>query len=219
MNSEDDRKRIIFDLDGVLLDSEADLAWLDEALINALKELQVEATQENLKKLYPGHLHDFRQAVGNFPVSPEEVWRVRDKHYVKKKVEMIENGAMKPFSDVYLLRELQESYILGIISNSPQVVVDSFVNRYKLADMFAGWVGRGQEIDDVEKIKPDPFLYRKLVDNIGEGPAWYVGDRGLDRLFADICGMKFIFLSRGEVGTKDLSQLVDRFLALYSQRS
>jgi len=207
-----DEERIVFDLDGVLLNSEEDFDWLDEALICALKELGIEDTPENVEKLYPGKLRDFRHVVRKFSHKPEIIWQVRDKHYVDKKISMIEKGNMRPFDDVDLIWELKDRYTLGIISNSPQIVVDKFVQSYGYSDLFVFWLGRGSEMSDLNKIKPHPYLYDKMVEQIGEGPTWYVGDRDLDEEFAQNTGMKFVLVSRNGTGFVSLSQLVDYFL-------
>lgn len=39
MRIEMEKKHVLFDLDGVLLDSETDLEWLDRALQEALEDL------------------------------------------------------------------------------------------------------------------------------------------------------------------------------------
>lgn len=206
------QERIVFDLDGVLLNSEEDLDWLDEALRCALKELDIEDTPENVKKLYPGRVSEFRRVVRGFSHKPEIIWQVRDKHYVDKKVSMIEKGNMCPFDDVDSLRELKDRYILGIISNSPQIVVEEFVQSYSYSDFFSFWLGRGSKLSDLNKIKPHPYLYNKMIEQIGEGLTWYVGDRDLDEEFAQNTGMKFLLVSRNSTGFANLRQLVDYFL-------
>lgn len=205
-------ERIIFDMDGVLLDSESDLTWLEEATSKALEEIGVEVNRENMKKLYPGHLGEFKVAVRDFPGTPEEIWTVRDRYYVEKKVDMMASGRMGPFPDVELLYELKEEYVLGIISNSPGIVVDEFVSHYGFEDLFSVWVGRGLGLEDLDRLKPDPYLYGRLVSVLGEDNLWYVGDRDGDREFADATGMKFILFTRDGAGMNGMQELVDYFL-------
>ncbi len=178
-------KYVIFDLDGVLLDSESDLEWLNRALERALEELGVPSTEGNLKKLYPGGLDEFEDSVSDFPGTPEEVWRVRDEYYVEEKVSMIEKGELKPFDDVFYLEKLKPEYSLGVISNSPAEVVDRFLRKYGLIGLFEVWVGRGSELEDLKKIKPDPYFFGEIKRNMGKGQYWYVGDSESDAEFAE----------------------------------
>ena len=205
-------KKVIFDLDGVLLDSETNLDWLDRAMERALKELGVPTSRENIEKLYPGGLMEFETAVKEFPVSAEKVWEVRDRHYVAEKLEMIERGDLRPFPDVENLGKLRKKYTLGVISNSPDEVVDRFIKVYDLEELFEAWIGRDSDLKSLQEIKPDPHLFNRLKDKIGDGKFWYVGDREGDRIFAENTGMEFLYLTRNEKGFKDLNELVDYLL-------
>jgi phosphoglycolate phosphatase len=210
MDTESHRDRIIFDLDGVLLDSESDLDWLEEAICAALEDLGVKPTRENIEKLYPDRLKEFHRTVRFFPHSPEKVWEIRDKYYTEKKLSMIEKGKMRPFPDVDLIRRLRDNYTLGIISNSPQVVVEKFVQRYGYTDTFTACVGRGSGINDLSRIKPSPYLYQRFVEQIGDGTSWYIGDSELDRKFAVNAGMRFILLRRDQTNPRDKKGFQDK---------
>ncbi len=202
-------KYVIFDLDGVLLDSESDLEWLNRALKRALEELGVPPTEDNLGKLYPGGLDEFEESVREFPGTPEEIWRVRDRHYVAEKVSMIQKGQLKPFSDVSYLERLKPEYSLAVISNSPAEVVDLFLKNYDLIDLFTAWIGRGSKLEDLKKIKPNPYFFEEIKRKLGEGQYWYVGDRESDAEFAEKAGIDFLYLTRNEEGFHDLKELVD----------
>lgn len=206
------KDKIAFDLDGVLLDSESNLDWLDRAIHKALDEMGAPITRENVEKLYPGELRDFERAVDDFSIPPTKVWRVRDKHYVAEKLEMIANGKLRPYSDVQSLYSLKNDYSLGIISNSPQKVVDRFVEKYDLNDLFEVWVGRGSELSELKEIKPATHLFTKLKDVMGEGIFWYIGDREVDKKFAENAGMNFLYLRRNGEGFDNLEELVNYFL-------
>lgn len=208
------RDRVIFDLDGVLLDSETNLDWLDRALTRALVELDLPLTRENMEKLYPGGLQDFETAVKDLPFSPEKIWKVRDKHYLAEKLEMIDRGKLRPFSDVTSLERLQDDYSLGVISNSPEVAVNRFIKSYNFEDLFESWVGRSSELNSLEEIKPDPALFQKLKGEVGDGKFWYVGDREVDKIFAENTDMEFLHLTRNGEGFESLDELVDYLLEL-----
>ncbi|MFW6104742.1 MAG: HAD family hydrolase [Candidatus Bipolaricaulota bacterium] len=206
------KDKVVFDLDGVLLDSETNLDWLDRALCNALDELGIPVTQENVEKLYPGELRDFEKAVKEFSIPPDRVWKVRDKYYVKEKLEMITSGKLRPYPDVKSLHKLKDEYSLGIISNSPAEVVDQFVRKYELNSLFQAWVGRGSELADLANIKPATHLFKKLKREMGEGGYLYVGDREVDKEFAENAGISFLYLRREGNGFKSLNDLVEHLL-------
>jgi phosphoglycolate phosphatase len=203
---------VVFDLDGVLLDSETNLDWLDRAMERTLDELGISVTRENVEKLYPGGLQAFEKSVEDFSIEPKKIWTIRDRHYIAEKLEMIERGNLKPFPDVEALNELLTQYTLGIISNSPDEVVDRFVRTYGFEDTFKAWVGRGSGLGSLKKMKPDPHLFRKLKDKMKSGKYWYVGDREVDRKFADTTGMEFLYLSRNSQGFESLTEIVDYLL-------
>lgn len=206
------KDKVVFDLDGVLLDSETNLDWLNRALSNALDELGIPVTRENIEKLYPGELQDFEKAVKEFSVPPARVWKVRDKYYVKEKLEMINSGKLRPYPDVKSLYKLKENYSLGIISNSPAEVVDRFVRKYELKSLFQAWVGRGSELADLADIKPSSHLFTKLKREMGEGRYLYIGDREVDKEFAENAGISFLYLRRDGKGLKSLDDLIEYLL-------
>lgn len=206
------KDNIIFDLDGVLLDSETNLDWLNRALSNALNELGIPVTEENMEKLYPGGVQDFEKAVKEFSLPPDRVWKVRDKYYVNEKLEMIDDGKLRSYTDVKSLHKLKEEYSLGIISNSPVEVVDRFVRKYELKSLFQAWVGRSSELADLANIKPATHLFTKLKREMGEGKYLYVGDREVDEEFAENAGMSFLYLRRDGKGLNGLNELVEYLL-------
>ncbi|MBS3787004.1 HAD family hydrolase [Candidatus Bipolaricaulota bacterium] len=207
-------KKAIFDLDGVLLDSETNLDWLDRAIEKALEELDIPLTRKNIEKLYPGGIQEFEATVRDFPAPPEKVWQIRDKYYVAEKLEMIDSGEIRPFPDVNSLEKLRGVYSLGVISNSPDEVVDRFVKTYDLEDTFEAWLGRDSDLESLREIKPEPNLFNRLKEEIGGGQFWYVGDREVDRRFAENTGMEFLHLTRTEEGFENLHELVDYLLEL-----
>ena len=207
-----DKNKVIFDLDGVLLDSETNLDWLDRSLKRALNELGVPITQENINKLYPGSLQDFETAVKEFDAPAEQIWNIRDKHYIEEKLDMIYRGDLRPFPDVDKLEKLLPEYSLAVISNSPREVVDKFIQTYNLENTFEAWTGRGSRLESLKKIKPHPHLFKKLKEKIGGRQFWYVGDREVDRKFAENTGMEFLHLTRNGEDFNDLEELVDYLL-------
>lgn len=190
---------VAFDMDGVLLDSESKLDWLDRALEETLRTFDVEPTRTNLELLYPTNLRDFDTAADTLGIPPEELWPVRHQAYVREKTRAIQHGEIGPFSDVDELHSLAETASLSIISNSPEPIVETFVAEAGLEDVIDHRIGRGPERAAVESMKPATAFFDRL-DALTDAAAYvYVGDNTTDALFAQRTGMRFVHLDR-EVG-------------------
>ena len=200
---------VIFDLDGVLLDSETDLSWLHDALAATLREFGVPVTESNVSSLGPGRVREFETVAREFGVDPERLWDVRHRNYLEAKIAAIEDGRIGPFEDVARLRGLRPPHDLHIISNSPGEVVETFVERYGFADLFDVRVGRGSNLDDLERLKPDGHLFERFCAKVeaieGDGESYvYVGDSVSDWEFARNVEVPYLHVMRGEPYDEEL---------------
>ncbi len=193
-----DMKGVVFDLDGVLLDAESNLEWLYRALKETLGEHGIEISEKNLMKIHPKNVHKFEKMSDELGVRAEDLWETRNRNYTKEKMKAMKNGEIGPFPDVNSLYKLRGKYGLSILSDSPQEVVDFFIKEFGYEDLFDCGVGRGAKLEDLEKLKPNPYPLNKLKEKIGEGNLIYVGDSEKDREFAKNAGIEFIFLSRNK---------------------
>lgn len=201
---------VVFDLDGVLLDSETDLSWLERALDATLREVGLPRTEENRSALFPLSRSSLATLADRANTTSERLWSVRNRHYVDEKVAAIESGQIQAYPDVDAVVELADEYPLAIISNSPQVVVDAFVEEAGLDGIFERTVGRGTELADAERIKPDPFLFERLHAETAADEYLYVGDEESDREFAEATGMGFVHLDREDGPVRTLYDVRDR---------
>jgi len=225
--------QVVFDLDGVLLDSESDLSWLDRALDRTLAAFDLPRTDENRRKLYPANVPDFREAARSFGVDAEDLWRTRDDCYTEEKLAAIERGDLRPFDDVDRLYDFREASAaevsLHVLSNSPEVVVETFVQTYEFDDLFEVTIGRGHALVDLDDLKPatEPFeRLRSRLGNHGDDPRFdyvYVGDAESDREFADRVGIDYVHLDREGTGDvpdaeRTMADVCDRLRALEGDR-
>lgn len=203
---------VVFDLDGVLLDSESDLSWLDRALAETLNAVGLENTSDNRALLFPPTSESIRSAAAAAGISPERLWTIRNRRYTDAKLAAIESETIRPYHDVDALYGLSPEYRLGILSNSPQVVVETFVERADLADVIEVAVGRGAELAVVGRLKPDPYLFEKLHERTDDDEYHYVGDEDTDRRFAHRTGMAYIHLDREEGPIRSLYDVRDELM-------
>ncbi len=196
---------VAFDMDGVLLDSTADLSWLDRAIDRTLRAFDLEPTPERRRRLYPTNLRNFEAVAADLGVPAEPLWERRHEEYVAEKTAAIEDGTIGPFEDLEELRAIADAVPISIVSNSPQSVVDTFVETAALAPIVEHTIGRGDTLAAIEEMKPARAFYDRLDAAVGADQYVYVGDGQTDALFAQRTGMEFVHLDReqGEVRSLD----------------
>jgi phosphoglycolate phosphatase len=187
---------IVFDLDGVLLDSESDMTWMKNALIDTLIYFNIPPNDENITFLDTKNLSKFPEVANNFNIEVKDLWKIRNKFYTSRKVAAITNEEILPFPDITALDQLHPQTELAIISNSPQEVVEAFLKQFKLQYLFSTCIGRSKDYEDIFRLKPHPLLWQKLKPFLHASSVIYVGDRASDQEFAQITGMTFLGLNR-----------------------
>ena len=167
---------ILFDLDGTLLDTLADLT---------------DATNYTLAQFgYPQHtIEEIRRIVGNGAqrqmtlAAPEgadvdALLAVYTPYYDSHS--QIKTGAYAGIEEA--LAELQCKYPLAIVSNKPDPTVKSLCAKY-----FPGLYARGESADCPRK--PAPDMVFKAMEAIGVESCIYVGDSEVDVLTAQNAGV------------------------------
>lgn len=203
---------LLFDLDGVLLDSESNLEWLNKALIKTLHKMNVPETNDNIMKIHSQNITNFPVICKQFNKDPEEFWNVRNSFYIEEKNKAMINKSITAFDDVKDLYKLKGKYVMDILSNSPQEVVNLFVNINNFDDLFEELIGRGKSFQDLLKIKPHPFLFKQFMKKRPLSQSFnviYVGDQESDRQFAEKTGMKFLYLRRNHGNSNYFSSITE----------
>lgn len=170
-----------FDMDGVILNSDdfTPEGWIVEAFMKTLREFDIPETEENARGLYIKNLREngeafcLRFGIGDL----ESLWNRREENYVSGKLAALESGRIDLFPDVAALEELAKEYPLGIVSNSPQGVVDRVVNHFSLDRIFRVWIGRGSSLKELRLAKPAPHLLESLKETLGATHGYYIGDQ------------------------------------------
>ena len=188
-----------FDMDGVLIDSEAlvDGAWILDSFMKTLRDFGIPETVDNARDLY---VDNMRKNAASFCErfgigDADELWARREENYVQDKLKALKTGRIRLFPDVASLEELSEDHAMGIVSNSPQVIVDSVVYHFSLRGIFRTWIGRGSRLSDLNLAKPAPHLLERLKSDLGLSEGYYVGD-----LPADVEAAKAAYLIPVRIG-------------------
>ena len=206
------KKLVIFDLDGTLLDTIADLA---ESTNHALKQLG-----------YPTHdVETIRTFVGNginklleraLPTheQTEENVRLMRSHFVPYyDVHNADLSSAYP-GIVHLLEDLQEKGIMiAVASNKYQEATVKLVKHYFPMINFIEILGQREGIN----VKPDPSIVFDILQkaNVNKEEVLYVGDSGVDMQTAinagvDTVGVTWGFRPRTELEGFQPMGLIDK---------
>ena len=213
-----------FDMDGVILDSDtfSPDGWIVEAFKRTLRDFNIPETEENARALYVNNLRVNAAAFcARFDIpDPSILWRCREENYIALKLAALDRGDIGLFPDVAALEELSDVYPMGIVSNSPQVVVDRVITNFSLERLFRVWIGRGSGFEDLKVAKPAPHLLERMKEVLEGEHGYYVGDQPEDAEAAHAAGLRPIRIIRvGDGG--DIATLFELpgFLARYERVS
>ena len=154
---------VIFDLDGVLLDS--------EQLWNRAKEAVVQTTGGRWREDAPHAMMGMS--------SPEWAAYMRDTLGVDRSVSEINRDVVAQMEDLYrrrlpllpgaveAVRSLARRWPLGLASSSNREIIDLALNLAGLADAFAATVSS----EEVERGKPAPDVYLEAARRLRAAPA------------------------------------------------
>lgn len=183
--------RIVFDLDGTLIDSAPDIT---EAVNLALGELALE----------PLSLKEVTSFIGNgLPVLAEHVRKARDVaeeqgafvqrvrvHYDKISGT---SGRMYPGAREALSALRAQGWRIGLCTNKPYDATLAVLAHHGLEEVFDAVLGG----DSLAERKPDPAPLFAVLEGMGTGPAVYVGDSEVDAETARRAGLPFALFALG----------------------
>ena len=195
-------KAVIFDMDGVIIDSEPIHFEVD---MQTMKDLGCNISREELEK-YVGTTNEYMIADikknYNIRKSVEEI--------INYKVEMVKNkivqSDLEPIEGIReLLIDLKKKNIpAAIASSSPKDFINIVVSKFKLQEYFK-YIVSGEE---VESGKPAPDVYIETAKKLGISPkeCIVVEDSKNGVLAAKAAGMKCIGFQNINSGNQDLSK-------------
>lgn len=188
-----------FDMDGVILNSDRPGdTWFRDSFLRTLADFGISPSEENIRTLYITSMRDNPEIVcEKFGIDdPNLLWKRRDENYIAYKLAALQRGQIQLFPDTRVLDQLSEHYPLGLVSNSPQAVVDRVIEHFSLQRVFRVWLGRGDTLSELRFAKPSPAMLLTMMDRLGKRRGYYVGDRPEDIDAARAASLIPISLSR-----------------------
>jgi len=157
-------KAVIFDFDGLILDTET--AWFDAYKHVLQKEFQFELL-----------LDDFSKSVGSdisilFSFLEKKLGKELDQPYINEQASTIHTETIKDLDAREGVKEFLDTakelnLKIALCSSSHYAWVHKHLNHLNLYDYFDYFITQ----DDVSKIKPDPELYLKTLDTLDIKPS------------------------------------------------
>ncbi|EKQ57003.1 MULTISPECIES: HAD family phosphatase [unclassified Clostridium] len=195
-------KAVIFDMDGVIIDSEPIHFEVD---MQTLKDLGCNISFEELEK-YVGTTNEYMitdlKRKYNINQSVDEIIQYKVEMTKKKVIE----SDLKPIEGIYeLLLHLKRNNIpIAIASSSPRSFIEVVISKFEIKDYF-NYIISGEEVLNG---KPAPDIYFKAAKKLKVSPenCIVIEDSRNGVLAAKAAGMKCIGFKNVNSGNQDLSK-------------
>nr|WP_320057701.1 HAD family hydrolase [uncultured Bacteroides sp.] len=212
------KKLIIFDLDGTLLNTIADLA---NSTNHALRKLGYPTHEVEAYNFMVGNGVNklFERALPEGEKTETNISRVRAEfmpHY-----DLHNADESRPYPGILeLLKQLQaEGKMIAVASNKYQAATQKLVDRYFSETPFIAVFGQREGI----KVKPDPTIVLDIlkIANVEPQEVLYVGDSGVDMQTArnsgvSACGVTWGFRPRNELEAFQPDYIIDQAMNILS---
>ncbi|MDI6807038.1 MAG: HAD hydrolase-like protein [Candidatus Aenigmarchaeota archaeon] len=201
---------IIFDLDGTIIDprgkGSVEYGWAYNALRKTLEPYGINLSNKEIDKKFLQLFHSrgklaAEEFCSEFGIKDyQSFWKARERDAIEAKISAIDREEIPLYPDVWVVKKLYRQYDLAIASDSQQACVDHVVRHFGLQPYFKLWYGRGSEPEDLEKLKPNPFLLNRILEELqldDRKKAVLVDDSLINgSLVAERAGIDFILLCR-----------------------
>ena len=157
-------KGVIFDMDGVLIDSEP----LHAELLTALAaEEGIQMSLDDTVKYIGVPLNEMWEELCAEHGCKDQAARISSEHG-RRTDEAFRGRDLVPVAGIPELLEelLGEGYMLGVASSSQSGLIELLLGKLGLSACFSVTAGR----DQVERGKPAPDLYLRVLEGLGLGP-------------------------------------------------
>ncbi|MDR3671552.1 MAG: HAD hydrolase-like protein [Holophaga sp.] len=206
------RNGIIFDLDGTLIDSRADLAL---AVNLTREELGLPPIPEGQVVGYVGEgvRTLLTRSIPELPQELERALGINQRHY---RAHLLDRTRLYPGVQAALDRFRRRDIPLMVVTNKPRAFTDLILEGLGVAPLMAAVVGGG----DCPGLKPDPAPLLMALERAGceAAGSWMAGDHFTDLEAGRRAGLQRCFCRYGfgdprtetwELAVDDLTQLAD----------
>ena len=181
----------LFDLDGTLIDSRADLAAATNAM-RALHGLPTLPLEKVASYVGDGVRVLAQRALEGATVDPDLAAREISAAYAEH---LTDRTSAYPGVDAGLRALFAAGHALALVTNKPAPHARRLMDHFGWTPLFAAILGGG----DTPELKPSPLPLQTAMQRAGHGPetTWMVGDHHVDLEAARRAGVKSIYLASG----------------------
>lgn len=193
---------VIFDMDGVLIDSEPLHFEVD---IMVLQKLNINEGKSYLER-FVGYTNPAMWEIIKKEYSIKNTIEELIELQIITKLKYLEESNYTAIEGIKeLLEELQKNKIpIGIASSSPRIFIEAVINKINIVKYFDNWIS-GEE---VRKSKPEPDIFIKMAELLKVNPekCIVIEDSKSGTVAAKRAGMKCIGYKNINSGNQDLSK-------------
>ena len=153
---------VVFDLDGLLLDTEQVWDEVREALVRERGGRWHDRAQADMMGMSSHEWSRYLHEELGLPEPPEELNRL----VVERMDERYRDGLPVIDGAVHAVRRMAERWPLGLASSSNRPLIDLALDRMGVADLFHATVSS----EEVERGKPAPDVYLEAARRLGVPP-------------------------------------------------
>jgi phosphoglycolate phosphatase len=207
MNVTPQRRLLMFDLDGTLIDSRQDICTAVN-LLRANYDLPRLSIETVTSYIGDGIDKLVERSLRGYPVNIEKATRECAEYYRRH---LHDDTTLYPGVFDGLQRLRAAGYLLALISNKPGSACREILGHFKIAPLFAVTIGG----DDMQHMKPHPEPLLTAMAKTGSKPenSWMIGDHKTDLEAARRAGVQsgFIKYGMGEQGGELATRMFESF--------
>lgn len=159
MNNPYITKALIFDMDGVIVESEKPKFLFLKKLLNSF---QIQLDDDQFQKLVGRSVQTFLAEYLHKPILEEKIWQFFKKDYLERITEYV--SPVQPI--VEFIKEYKGSVQIGIASSGIQKINEKIAKHFGIIENVSVIVSR----EAVTKLKPAPDLYLKAAELLNVNP-------------------------------------------------
>jgi HAD superfamily hydrolase (TIGR01549 family) len=185
-------------MDGVLLQgAETDSKIYEIAASQTLTRMtDGNVSEDDLSRINGFHYTQEMETVcKELNVKIEDFWKQREQIAAELENEDVRKEKRQPFDDVGVLKDLTQSYKLGVVSNNRQATVDQAVSILEIEFIDVA-IGRDHSLEGYYDRKPEPTLIINALEKLETKDALYVGDSEKDIIAASRANVDSAFIHR-----------------------